>query len=247
MQLNPININSTNPKFGHNNPWADSPYDNKQKRTVLYTTALGAFAGMACHAKYKGYSLNPARMFKNIKNSYWGKVKFDDAPVITIGAGSCLGGLTGGYLIDKDKENRKSKKREALLQMTNITLPIVFTTRMAKWGQLLGNKYWDESRPKNLQTFRTKVPQGIFAMAGLFAGVFTANVVANKINEKIFHQGKGRPVQASDFSAHLDDFCVAAQQIHDGGIVKAVSRLVPIALMIAGNEVGNTTVENADS
>ena len=247
MQLNPININSTNPKFGHNNPWADSPYDNMQKRTVLYTTALGTFAGMACHAKYKGYSLNPARMFKNIKNSYWGKVKFDDAPVITIGAGSCLGGLTGGYLIDNDKENRKAKKREALLQMTNITLPIVFTVYMAKLGKKLGNKFWDKNRSGKLQTFRTKLPQGIFALTGLFAGVFAANIVANKINEKIFHQGKGRPVQASDFSAHLDDFCVAAQQIHDGGIVKAVSRLVPIALMIAGNEVGNTTVENADS
>ena len=256
MQLNPININSKN-TFGHNNPWADSPYDNSKKRTVIYTTALGVFTGMACHAKYKGFSLNPKKIFgtslspkkiyQNLKNSYWGKIKFDDEPVIAIGAGSCLGGLAGGYLIDKDKENRKSKKREALLQMTNITLPIVFTTRMAKWGQQLGNKYWDKSRPKNSHTFRTKVPQGIFAMAGLFAGVFTANIVANKINEKIFHQGKGRPVQASDFSAHLDDFCVAAQQIHDGGIIKAVSRLVPIALMVAGNEVGNTTVENADS
>ena len=94
-----------------------------------------------------------------------GKVEFDDKPVIIIGAGSCLGGLTGGYLIDKDKENRKAKIRETLLQMTNISLPIIFTTRLAKWGQSLGNKYWDKSRPKELHTFRTKVPQGIFAMA----------------------------------------------------------------------------------
>ena len=247
MQISPININSNKTTFGHNNPWADSPYDNKQKRTVLYTTALGAFAGMACHAKYKGYSLNPKKMFKNIKNSYWGKVKFDDAPVITIGAGSCLGGLAGGYLIDKDKENRKAKKREALLQMTNISLPIIFTVYLAKLGKHLGNKYWDKGRAKELETFRTKIPQAASAMFGLFAGVFTANVVANKINEHLFHQGKGRPVQASDFSAHLDDFCVAGQQISDAKIITAISRLVPIALMIAGNEVGNTTVENADS
>ena len=247
MQLNPININSTNNTFGHNNPWADSPYDNRKKYIVAATTALGVLGGMACHAKHVGYSLAPNKMFKNLKNSYWGKIKFDDAPVISIGAGSCLGGLAGGYIIDKDKENRKAKKREALLQMTNITLPIVFTVYLAKLGKKLGNKYWDKSRPEKLQTFRTKLPQGVLALTGLFAGVFTANVVANKINEKIFHQGKGRPVQASDFSAHLDDFCVAAQQIHDGGLVKCISRLVPIALMIAGNEVGNTTVENADS
>ena len=256
MQLNPTNINSNN-TFGHNNPWADSPYDNSKKRTVLYTTAIGSFAGMACHAKYKGYSLNPKKIFgtslnpKNIfqklKNTYWGKVDFDDKPVIIIGAGSCLGGLAGGYLIDKDKENRKSKKREALLQMTNISLPIIFTTRMAKWGQYIGNKYWDKNRPKNLHTFRTKIPQGVSAMLGLIAGVFTANVVANKINEKIFNQGKGRPVQATDFSAHLDDICVAARQISNTKLTDYIQKLVPIALMVAGNEVGNTTIENADS
>ena len=247
MKLSPINVNRKDTSFGHNNPWADSPYDNKQKRFVVYTTAIGAFAGMACHAKYKGYSLNPKRMFKNIKNSYWGKVEFDDKPVIIIGAGSCLGGLAGGYMIDNDKENRKAKLRETLLQMTNISLPIIFTTRLAKWGQNIGNKYWDNNRPKELHTYRTKIPQGIFAMIGLIAGVFTANVVANKFNEHLFHQGKGRPVQASDFSAHLDDMCVAARQVSNSKLTDYIQKLVPIALMVAGNEVGNTTVENADS
>ena len=94
---------------------------------------------------------------------------------------------------------------------------------------------------------RTKVPKAVGGIAGLFAGVFCANIIANKINEKIFNRGKGRPVQASDFSAHLDDFCVAAQQISTHDIVHAVSRLVPFALMIAGNEVGNTSVANADT
>ena len=247
MQIFPANITNNNKTFGHNNPWADSPYKRNQQVLVGLTTAAGVFTGMACHAKYKGYSLNPKKMFKNIKNSYWGKVEFDDKPVIIIGAGSCIGGLTGGYMIDKDRENRKAKMREALLQMTNISLPIIFTTRMAKWGQYLGNKYWDNSRPKEIHTFRTKVPQGIFAMAGLVAGVFTANVIANKINEHLFHQGKGRPVQASDFSAHLDDICVAARQVSDSKLTDYIQKLVPIALMVAGNEVGNTTVANADS
>ena len=102
-----MNINHVqtynNITFGHNNPWTDSPYDNRKKYIVAGTTALGALTGMACHAKYKGYSLNPKKMFKNIKNSYWNKIDFDDGPVITIGAGSCLGGLIGGYIIDKNK------------------------------------------------------------------------------------------------------------------------------------------------
>ena len=248
MNITPISVNSKySPNFGHNNPWADSPYDNKRKFIVGVATALGALGGMACHAKYKGYSLNPKRMFKNIKKSYWNKIEFDDGPVLTIGAGSCLGGLIGGYLIDKDKENRKAKKRETLLQMTNISLPIIFTVQMSRLGHKLGNKYWDKNRPPKLETFRTKLPQGIFALTGLFGGVFAANVIANKINEKIFHQGKGRPVQASDFSAHLDDFCVTARQISNSKLTDYIQKLVPVALMIAGNEIGNTTVENADS
>ena len=246
MNISPININNNNSTaFGHNNPWADSPYNNNQKVFVGLTTAIGALGGMACHAKYKGYSLAPKKMFKSWKNSYWNKIDFDDKPVIIIGAGSCLGGLAGGYLIDKNMENRKAKKREALLQMTNISLPIVFTVQMSNLGETIGKKYFEKNPVK--ETYRTKTPKAILGLTGLFAGVFTANIIANKINEKIFHQGKGRPVQASDFSAHLDDFCVTARQISKSKLTDYIQKLVPIALMIAGNEVGNTCVENADS
>ena len=248
MNISPIdtNVNKT-PSFGHNNPWADSPYNNREKYIVAATTALGVLGGMACNAKYKGYSLSPNKMFRNFKNSYIRKVKYDDGPVITIGAGSCLGGLAGGFIIDKNKENRKAKMRETLLQMTNISLPIIFTVYGAKLGHKIGNKYFDKCRKKAEETFRTKVPQGIAAITGLIGGVYTANVVANKINEKIFHQGKGRPVQITDFSAHLDDFCIAGTQITSAKFIDKLARIVPLALMIAGNEVGNTTVENADS
>lgn len=247
MQINAINTIADNRSFGHSTPWSDSPYDRKKQVVVATTTAAGALAGMAILAKCEGYSLKPKRMFKNIKKSFWATREFNATPIISIGAGSCAGGLAGGYIIDKNKENRKAKKRETLLQITNISLPIIFTVQMAKLGQKLGNKYLDNNRPKELYTYRTKVPQGILAILGLFAGVFTANVVANKINEHLFYQGKGRPVQASDFSAHLDDFCSAAQQISNADFVLWISRIVPFALMIAGNEVGNTTVENADS
>ena len=248
MNISPINMNTEyNAAFGHSTPWADSPYRKKDQVIVGITTTLGILAGMACNAKYKGYSLAPKKMFKNFRNSYINKVKYDDGPVITIGAGSCLGGLAGGFIIDKNKENRKAKMRETLLQMTNISLPIIFTVFGSRLGHKLGNKYWDKCRPEAEQTFRTKIPQGIAAIAGLIGGVYTANVVGNKINEKLFHQGKGRPVQITDFSAHLDDLCIAGTQITNAKFIDRIARLVPVALMMAGNEVGNTTVANADS
>ena len=245
MNVNRVNKNTQcNIPFGHSNPWADSPYNIKDRMIIAGTTALGVAGSMALLAKHKGYSLKPSKMFKNFKNSWFNKVEYDEIPVIAIGAGSCLGGLAGGCIIDKNKENRKSKMREALLQIANISVPIIFVVYAAKAGKYIGKKYLEKGP---LETMRTKLPKAIGGIAGLFAGVFTANVVANKINEKVFHQGKGRPVQASDFSAHLDDFCVTARQISNSKLTDYIQKLVPVALMVAGNEVGNTTVENADS
>lgn len=248
MQVSPIKINSKNQSFGHTTPWTDSPYDRPKQVIVGLSTAAGVCTSMALLAKHEGYSLAPKKMFKNFKKSWFKNTEFcDEKPVIAIGAGSCAGGLAGGYIIDKNKENRKAKLRETLLQIVNISLPIVFTIQLGNLGEKLGNKYWDKNRPEKLQTYRTKLPKAGAAIAGLFAGVFCANIIANKINEHLFHQGKGRPVQASDFSAHLDDFVVAAKQINENKFTDFLSRLIPFALMIAGNEVGNTTVGNADS
>ena len=69
-------------------------------------------------------------MFKNIKNSYLAKVFYEWPEVTAIGAGSCLGGLAGGYLIDKNKENRKAKQREAIMHFGNIAIPIFRTKCM---------------------------------------------------------------------------------------------------------------------
>lgn len=236
-----ITYNELSPSFGHGNPWSDSPYNKKEQAVIATTTALGVAASLALLAKSEGYSLNPKKMFKNFKNSYFYKVEYDEKPVIGIGAGSCLGGLLGGYMVDHDKENRKAKLRETLLQVTNISVPILFVVYAAKLGKKFGQKFLEKGRR---ETLRTKIPKAIGAIAGLFAGVYTGNIVGNKINEKIYHKGKGRPVQASDFSAHLDDFCLAAQQISDNNLVHLVSRCIPFALMIAGNEVGNKTIYN---
>ena len=244
MQINAVNINNSaqkTPNFKHLNPWEDSPYNNIERTIVAGTTAIGVLGAMALLAKHDGYSLAPKKMFKNFKNSWLNKVEFDEKPVIGIGAGSCLGGLAGGFIIDKNKENRKAKLRETLLQIFNISVPIIFVVYAAKLGKKIGQKFFENGIK---ETYRTKIPKAVGGISGLFAGVYSANIIANKINEKIFHKGKGRKVQASDFSAHLDDFCVAAQQIHDGSFVHVISRLVPAALMVAGNEVGNTTTSN---
>lgn len=242
MNIRPVNSNHQL-KFGHSNPWSDSTYNTREKVIVASTTALGVAAALGVLSKRAGYSLSPAKMFKNFKKSYIYKAPYDEPEVISLGVGSCLGGLTGGYLIDRSKENRKAKLRESLLQIANISVPIIFVGRFAAWGRYLGKHFLEKNPLK--ETSKTKIPKAIGAIAGLFTGVYCANIIANKINEKIYHKGKGRDVQASDFSAHLDDFCMAARQIDEKNpIIHGFSMCVPLALMIAGNEVGNTTIYN---
>ena len=221
MNISPVNYNTQSFKhFGETEQ--KNPYSKKQRAVVGGMSALGTAVSCAILAKKAGYSLKPSKMFKNIKNSYLAKVHYHDEQVIPIGVGSVLGGLAGGYMIDKDKHARKEKRREALMQIGNISIPILTVDFLS--GKL--KKYG-------------KVAQRTGAVAGIFAGVYLANIVMNRVNNFIFRQKEGRDMKITDFSAHLDDAVVAASYVSQHPIVHAISRVIPAALMIPGNEVGN--------
>ena len=64
----------------------------------------------------------------------------------------------------------------------------------------------------------------------------------NLLSNAIFKdKSQERGVKATDFSAHLDDAIVAANCVSKHPIIHAIARVVPLALMFAGNEVGNKT------
>ena len=198
---------------------------------------IGSIALLAaCAKKPNGgkYSLNPLNFFKNIKDSYIANVKFHDKEVITIGAGSCLGGLAGGYLIDKNIENRKAKRREALMQIGNVSIPILTVEGAAKLSKRI-------EKAAKMSEKAGKVTKTCFAVGGLLAGVYMANILMNMLSNALFKNTTGRNVKATDFSAHLDDMVVAANYISDAKFVHYIARLIPFALMFAGNEVGNKT------
>ena len=221
MNISPVNYNPQSFKhFGETEQ--KNPYSKKQRAVVAGMSALGTLASCAILAKRAGYSLNPSKMFKNIKNSYLAKVQYHDEQVIPIGVGSVLGGLAGGYMIDKDKRARKEKRREALMQIGNISIPILTVDFLS--GKL--KKYG-------------KAAQSAGAVAGIFAGVYLANIIMNRVNNFIFRQKEGRDMKITDFSAHLDDAVVAANYVSTHPVVHDIGRIIPIALMIPGNEVGN--------
>ena len=238
MLLKPINIISnktskdavSNPKFEHGKSLNN--YTSKQKAVVATSTALGVLAATACLAKGAGYSLKPSKMFKNIKNSYLAKVKYEMGEVIGIGAGSCLGGLAGGYLIDKNKENRKAKNREALMHFGNISIPIVTVG-------LLVDKVFEKSGP---------VQKALAGLLGVTAGIFVANIFMNKVCNVLFQdKSNERGVELTDLPAHMDDAVVSAGYIFPKSkLVHYLGRVIPLALMIAGNEVGTKTAHEND-
>ncbi len=223
MKINPIG-KQYNTGFGHGSDelFSGNGYSSKDRAIVAATTAFGVAASCAILAKGAGYSLKPSKMFKNIKNSYLSKVEFLAKPIIGIGAGSCLGGLAGGYIIDKDSENRKAKRRETVMQIGNISIPILTV------------KYFNEIFEKY-----GKKAASAASIAGVFVGVFIANFLMNNLGNVIFNDKSGaRKVKATDFSAHVDDMLAAATYISKDKIVHNIARIVPVALMIPGNEVG---------
>ena len=89
-----------------------------------------------------------------------------------------------------------------------------------------------------------KMAKSIAAIGGIFAGVYLANFLMNHLSNFVFNSNKGsRGVKGTDFSAHLDDMVVAASYISEAKPIYLISRIIPLALMFAGNEVGNKTTD----
>ncbi len=215
-----------NPQFEHShNLVKGNEYKPSEKALVAGTTTLGVLASLALLAKSAKYSLKPSKMFKDIKNSYLAQVDFEAKEVIAMGAGSCLGGLAGGFMIDKDKDNRKAKLRESIMQIGNVSIPILTV-------HLLVTKVF-KNASKGVQAFA--------GLGGVFIGVAIANFVMNRFNNLLFNekQGEGRKMKISDFAEHPDDVIVAANYIAKGNFVHAFGRIIPFALLIPGLETGN--------
>jgi len=219
------------------------PFSTKQKLVIAGSTALGVATSIALLSLFKGYSLNPKKIIKTpFKDTFLGKEEYKVANVMTIGAGSCLGGYLGGLAVDKNKKNKKAKQREAIIQYANISLPIISISLFSQLGDAIAKKLVN---PTGAHAKRySGIIKGVSSITGLLGGMYASNRAMNKFNQKVFKTKEDRPVHLGDFSAHLDDVCLTAQYMREGSdIVKKVSRFVPIALMVAGNEVGNKQEE----
>lgn len=214
--------------FGHGNEsfWK-SDYSIKDKLIVASTTALGVASSLLALAKFQGYKLKPKNFLEYLK-----KADFLFKEIVAMGVGTCLGGLVGGYIIDKDSQNRKAKCREAVMQIGNITIPI---------GTVAGaNKICDLLKVSQ-ESAKGQANRTIASLGAIIGGIYLANYAMNKVSNCIFkNKSEERDVKGTDLFPHIDDVLASAKYVaRKSQVVHYVQRIVPFALMVAGNEIGN--------
>ena len=236
MRITPTNFSALKnnpeqnkaPAFGHGNEsfWK-SDYSTKDKLIIAGTTALGVGGSLLALSKYRGYKINPKSFWKYLKTT---QIKAPE--IITMGVGTCLGGLTGGYIVDKNSENRKAKRREAIMQLGNISIPILTVDLTDK----LNNKL-----KVSKKTTKGKCIRAISSLGAIVVGIYIANFIMNKVSNVIFKErANERGVKGTDLFPHIDDVLASAQYIDENSnIAHKIARIVPFALMVAGNEIGN--------
>src|SRR5574344_670007 len=212
---------------------------DKVKTGVFFTTLAGVGIALAGIAKHQGFSLNLKKILNTpIKNSALAKMKYEEKEIITLSIGSIAGGLVGGRIFD-DKKHFKAKCRESVVQMLgNIMMPLI----CVGGGVRIYNKTI-QPLIKNSGKFANALGKLAVSMITLATGIVLGNKVSNTLNEKVFGIKDDRKIKLKDFSAHIDDMCLAITLVtmNDKNIVStAISRIIPAALMVAGYSTGTT-------
>lgn len=223
-----------------NNTQNTVPAKKKLDKKVIAGATLGSAIGIAgavagvYHMAKKG---DPKLLLRNLA--------YEEKDVLLIGAGSVLGGLTGGLLTDKEKKNTVPKIREATEQMVGcIALPIGLLA--------IGNKFLEKANIKMPQLKSTgaiadfannalkHLPKVAMTVGCLVAGMQIGHVVMEKINNKIFKEEKKEKVEAKDFIVHTDDLCVATSLIFKDTdkISKVTNKILPFSFLLSGIKTG---------
>ncbi len=176
-----------------------------KKILPLAFSAMGAFLSLAIINKCRGGKLN-REILKNGKmldklRELGGYFETDSVKEILFTAGGALtGGLSGGFISDKNKENRKEKVKNSVFEMVNITVPTLFVVGMEK---ILGSF-------KNMK-MNPAIKKALPIVLGVGLGAPAAAKISGAINKKAFKEdnSKQRHFRPKDYLVHIDDIVTA--------------------------------------
>lgn len=210
--------------------------DNINRRHVKTASYLGSAIGIATAVAgiYKcAKKGNPNINFKNLT--------YSEKDILLIGAGSIAGGLTGGLITDKNKENRNSKIKEGIQQFFGSLLcPLGVLAVSEKLLEKSKFKPEIKTSSKLLNNTVAALPKIIVTAGSLIAGMNIGNKLVNKVNNKIFKENDKHEVKPSDYLVHTDDLCVAVNLILKDvkSIATVTSKILPAAFILCGAKTG---------
>lgn len=215
--------------------------DKKQENTkkfslpVLLTTITGVLIPILLIRKNQGLNIKKGTLkemdFKTKAKSFLKSfdIKYEMPEMLMTAFGSVVGGLMGGLLFDKnkDKESKRSKIKESVFQLLNVSTPIIIGDQILKFAD---KKKW-----------KSPWVQVATAIIAVGAGMPTAAKISNTINNKIIDREHpdNRKLRIKDAFVHVDDFVGVlvlskvplADKLH-------VERILPFLYGMCGYEAG---------
>lgn len=220
---------------------------NQINKKVMAGSTVGtcSFVGaaIALIGKKQGHKVLVKPDFRKLnKPKDWliSKINYGEKEMIGIAGSSVLGGFIGGSLFDK-KQNINAKFKEGIFQMVaNIIIPISTVGVAVKaFDKLILPNLKINNKAKN-------ITKALITIISLVGGMILGNKTGNMINNKLFNSPKERKMNVKDLSSQLDDTCLAASMLTQGGGSakswgKIFSKFIPIALLMPGFETGLKT------
>ena len=155
--------------------------------------------------------------------------------ILSTAGGAIAGGLLGGVISDKDKENRKAKVKNAVFEMVNITVPTLFVVGTGKFLESAKSLKMNPALKKILP-----VALGV----GLWAPV--ASKISGAINKKTFKEDKTkqRHFRPKDYIVHIDDI-VTALALAKIPFLSAVpfDKILALIYILCGFEAGSSNAK----
>lgn len=181
---------------------------------------------------------NTAKTFKNL----WDYTKLDYEGLkgyfymTSQMAGAALGSLGAGFMIDKDKENRKEKIKEAIFAIDNVVIPTAF----AKTCEFLIEKGADKNNLINGLN-NNKLLKSLTVITALACGLYTSLKTSNAINNNIVDKENknDKKIKPKDLLVHVDDIIPVLAALKGSIFARLqLDRLMPFIYLFTGAEVG---------
>ena len=221
-----LNVNVTTQTYNNNKYNCKCNYNapRKTKLKVLTGTALSTGLGIL-HIMKKQNTNKLSGMEIGIKEG------------VLLCLASTFGGLITGLLFDKDedknkdKNNRKSKLKDGV-------------------NQVIGNTFVPYSCLAMVNKLTKGLPKGIrtiSAVGTLMGSTFLGHKIANKVNEKVFHEESGYTCSLKDFATDFDDvFFAASTVLKNKALYKLTASLSPFTYLTFGFLAGTRQSDSDD-